>query len=182
MHGINMIDFESEEFTRQVRGALVNCHDRFLKSAPCSHGRGGAALQEILGVPIKRARDLYHGRTTYTRSEAIALLEHVGLSVDEMAERCKSTVRADSAQQSSPERSHQLGHSLAMTVWNHADDKEFVTQTVTELLLAAENDPRADLASVALQALLDLSFGLRERFPGYRDGIPSFAIVGADHL
>ncbi len=182
MQGISKIDFQSEEFTRAARGELTHCEGSLRRPAPCSHGRKGAALQAILGVSIKRARDLYAGRTRYTREEAALLLEHLGLSAEAMSERWGTAGRAPSSVQPDADRGHMLGHSIALTVWNHAEDEDFVKQCVAEYLLSAEADPSVDLVSVALQAAVDLSFALRSRVAGYRDPIPNAAIVGVDQL
>lgn len=77
---ISIVDFGSEAFMKRARGLLDFCEGRLGGGRSCSHGRQGAALSAILNVSLRRGRDLYQGRARYSRDEAIALLEHVGVS------------------------------------------------------------------------------------------------------
>ena len=182
MSDISVVDFESDVFTKQARGLLIYCEGNTGKLDPCSHGRKGAALSFVLNVSIRRGRDLYQGRARYSRAEAIALLDHVGVSAEVMRERCKPPRNLDPPSPHDQFRADQVGHSLALAVWAHADDRVFVEQCISELLLAAKDDPSIDLERVARQALVDLALGLRERFAGHRDRIPGAAVIGVDFL
>lgn len=179
---ISLVDFESEAFNREMRGLLEHCRDGLHGATPCAHGKAGAALKSILDVSIRRARDLYQGHARYSRREAVAMLEHFGLTAEQFKEWCTPTDDHRSSSGASRFRADQIGHTLALTVWAHADDQVFVEQCISELLLSAKDDPSIDLERVARQALVDLALGLRERFAGHRDRIPGAAVVGVDFL
>jgi hypothetical protein len=142
-------------------------------------------LRDILGVSVKRARDLYAGRASFFVTELVALGAATGVKASDFLRPDESPrtfgfrdqYRRRSATPSIPARkslaahveaSNALGAALAADVWNLANDMQMLELVVNERLFNVKDNelhtPKC-VINAARTALVRIAHELRLSFP-----------------
>lgn len=156
------------DYFRRIRRAAALSIDDF---AAVTRRTFSYILDVEAGVrePADRTRQWLQG--FYRKSERLEkqrLEDELPQAVVREAKR----ILAEDARAQIAESSKEMGHSIARTIWDTADDETYIVVALHALVTIAEDDPMIDLPAATFVAFRDLALGLRKRFPGYRDPIP----------